>query len=169
MYAGKSEEELKGKPFNYEPLRRYMWNKYISWEGLRQTCELQETTIDKLKNDEYLNIRTISKICIYYSLDISAVVEINYGYPYRYDPEIIKSKAPMEDIETPKLEHSQSLYDKQNKKEASIENAVEETPDDQLTQNDWLEIMGVYESETGGGQRTGRMPTLDYYNRHEGE
>ena len=84
--------DLRDMPFNYEPLLKAMKLRKLSFDDLKRICDLKDETIEKIKGNMPLSIRTISKICIYMVLDISEVVEINFGYAVReYRPKITTS------------------------------------------------------------------------------
>lgn len=87
------ENEKASKPFNYEPLRRFMRRSGKTWNDIKNDCGLQDSTITRLRGDIFVNVQTISKICIYLSIPITDVVEINYSYlEGEYSTEIPKEE-----------------------------------------------------------------------------
>lgn len=61
---------------SYEKLRIIMVKRKLEWKHMRRELNLTSRTINNLKDDKYVDLATLEKICLYLYLDIGEIMEI---------------------------------------------------------------------------------------------
>lgn len=61
---------------SYEKLRIIMVKKKLEWKDMRKDLNLTSRTINNLKDDLYVDLVTLEKICLYLEMDIGEIMEI---------------------------------------------------------------------------------------------
>lgn len=61
---------------SYEKLRIVMAKRKLEWKDIRKALNLTSRTINNLKDDLYVDLATLEKICLYLELDIGDLMEI---------------------------------------------------------------------------------------------
>lgn len=61
---------------SYEKLRIIMVKKKLEWKDMRKELNLTSRTINNLKDDLYVDLVTLEKICLYLEMDIGEIMEI---------------------------------------------------------------------------------------------
>ncbi len=61
---------------SYEKLRIVMAKRKLEWKDIRKALKLTSRTINNLKDDLYVDLATLEKICLYLGLDIGELMEI---------------------------------------------------------------------------------------------
>lgn len=68
------EKDIKSA-LSYEKLRIILVKRKISWKKLMDDLGLTYYILNKLKIDDYVEIRTLEKICLYLNLDIGDIMQ----------------------------------------------------------------------------------------------
>lgn len=61
---------------SYRKLRILLADKGISWKDFKDMCCLTQRTVKKIKDDEYIDLETIEKICKTLRVDVGDIMEV---------------------------------------------------------------------------------------------
>lgn len=61
---------------DYRKLRLVMAKHKLEWVDIRKQLKLTTKTVGKLKNDEYVDLETLEKICRLLSCQLGDIIEI---------------------------------------------------------------------------------------------
>lgn len=61
---------------SYRKLRVLLADKGISWKDFKDMCCLTQRTVKKIKDDEYIDLETIEKICKTLRVDVGDIMEV---------------------------------------------------------------------------------------------
>ncbi|MBP1924571.1 putative transcriptional regulator [Sedimentibacter acidaminivorans] len=61
---------------SYDKLKILMVKRKMQWKDIIANTGLSHTVTRKLNNDEYVDLRSLEKICIFLDVDIGDILEI---------------------------------------------------------------------------------------------
>lgn len=61
---------------SYKKLRVLLAEKGISWKDFKDMCFLTQRTVKKIKEDEYIDLETIEKICTTFRVNIGDIMDV---------------------------------------------------------------------------------------------
>lgn len=74
----------------YKPLRDYLRLKNISYYRLKKDADVSQTVVGKILNDEYINLQSIAKICLYLKIPIEKAVQLKFQNIKTFDNECLQ-------------------------------------------------------------------------------
>lgn len=61
---------------SYEKLRIEMVIRKLQWKNIIENTGLSHNVTKKLKNDEYVDLKSLEKVCLYLNVGIGDILEI---------------------------------------------------------------------------------------------
>jgi len=61
--------------FSYKPLWKLLIDKNMNKSTFAQNCNISKTTLSKMSKDQYIDMKSLEKICSYLQCRIEDVIE----------------------------------------------------------------------------------------------
>lgn len=61
---------------SYKKLRIILADKGISWKDFKDMCCLTQRTVKKIKENEYVDLETLEKICLIFKVNIGDIMDV---------------------------------------------------------------------------------------------
>lgn len=61
--------------FSFKPLWKMLIDKNLNKTTFAQNCNISKTTLSKMSKDQYIDMKSLDKICRYFDCQISDIIE----------------------------------------------------------------------------------------------